>query len=152
MADIATQYVLTTPGPDITFNAGDVGDGTDKFWLTAVRGLDMAQIRAPVDPVPFGDGGIKHTFWLSPMRPQVDGMLLIETPVNCMARRNVMVANLKAALLSILNTAGTLAWTPDGQAAETLSVYCEVPLDIAYSDNYTVSTFSFGLMSEASDY
>ena len=52
MADLIVQYVLTTPGPDITFNTGDVGDGTDKYWITSIRGLDGPSIRAPVDPVP----------------------------------------------------------------------------------------------------
>lgn len=152
MADIATTYTLTTPGPDINFNVGDVGDGTDKYWLTSIRGLDMPQIRAPTDPVPFGDGLIKHTSWLSGLRPQFDGMFLIETPVDCMDRRNALFDDLKAALLSIVNTAGTLAWTPAGGAAESLSVYLEVALDTPYSDNYTVQNFSFGLVSEASSY
>lgn len=154
MADIATQYVLATPGPDITFNAGDLGDGTDKYWLTAIRGLDGPSIRAPVDPVPFGNGGIVHTFWKGPRRVQFDGMLLIEDPVNCMLRRNTLAADLMSALSSIIAASGTLTWnfvTSGGTNAESLTVYNEIPLEISYSDNYTVSTFSFGLVSEAAD-
>ena len=154
MADIATQYTLTTPGPDITFNVGDLGDGTDKYWLTAIRGLDGPSIRAPVDPVPFGNGGLVHTFWKGPRRVQFDGMLLIEDPVNCMLRRNTLAADLMSALSSIIAASGTLAWsfvTQSGTNSETLTVYNEIPLEIAYSDNYTVSTFSFGLVSEAAD-
>lgn len=151
MADVIVQYLLTTPGPDITFNTGDVGDGTDKYWITSIRGLDGPSIRAPVDPVPFGNGGIVHTFWKGPRRVVVDGVLLIESPVNCMQRRNALAVPLQQALASIIAATGTLAWTPTGQAALSLTVYNEVPLEIGYSDNFTVSTFSFGLISEAAD-
>jgi hypothetical protein len=95
---------------------------------------------------------MKHTFWLSGLRPSFDGMFLVETPLNCMQRRNALFDALKAALLSIVNTSGTLTWTPAGGSAESLSVYTEVALDTQYSDNYTVQTFSFGLVSEASSY
>src|SRR5688572_6606002 len=148
MADISTQYVLTTPGPDITFNAGTLNDGTDKYWLTSVQGLDGPAIRAPVDLVPFGDGGIVHTFRKGPRRATFDGMLLIESSTSqadCQELRNDLVEDLLDALASIIQASGTLAWTPVGQAAQTLVVYNEVPLDIRYTDNYTVSTFSFGL-------
>lgn len=150
MADITTSYVLTTPGPDITFNDGVLGDFTDKYWLTSIQGLDGPQIRAPVDNVPFGDGGLIHTFWLGPRRVIFDGMLLIESSfsqADCQELRNDLAVNLGNALLSIINATGTLAWTPTGQGALTLSVYNEVPLDIRYTDNYMVSTFSFGLIS-----
>lgn len=151
MADVATIYTLTTPGPDITFNQGDVGDGTDKYWITAIRGLDGPSIRAPVDPVPFGDGGIVHTFWKGPRRVVIDGILLVESPVDCMERRNDLAANLMSALSSIIAASGTLSWTPTGQAAQSLTVFNEVPLEISYTDNYLVATFSFGLVSEAAD-
>lgn len=155
MADVATTYTLTTPGPDITFNVGDIGDGTDKYWITAIRGLDGPSIRAPVDPLPFGDGGLVHTFWYGPRRVQVDGMLLIEDPVDCMMRRNTLAADLLDALAAIRSPAsGTLSWnfvTSSGTDAESLTVFNEVPLEIGYSDNYTVSTFSFGLISAAAN-
>jgi hypothetical protein len=149
MADLTVTYTLTTPGPDITFNNGDLGDGNDKYWITAIQGLDGPDIRAPVDPVPFGDGGLIHTFWLGPRRVIFDGMLLLDpsTYEDCQLRRNNLAFELQNALLSIVNAAGTLAWTPVGQAAQSLSVYNEVKLNITYSDNYLVSNFSFGLIS-----
>jgi hypothetical protein len=150
MADIVTSYVLTTPGPDITFNSGTLGDSTDKYWLTAIQGLDGPAIRAPVDPVPFGDGGLIHTFWLGPRRVIFDGMLLIESSTSqadCQELRNNLAFALQNALLSIINTAGSLSWTAAGQSAVSLSVFNEVPLSITYSDNYMVSNFSFGLIS-----
>jgi hypothetical protein len=149
MADLTVEYTLTTPGPDITFNDGALGDGNDKYWITAIQGLDGPDIRAPVDPVPFGDGGLIHTFWLGPRRVIFDGMLLLDpsTYENCQLRRNNLAFELQNALLSIVNAAGTLSWTAVGQAAVSLAVFNEVKLNITYSDNYMVSNFSFGLIS-----
>ena len=154
MADIATQYTLTTGAGTINFNAGSLGDGNDKYWLNSIRGLDMPQIRNPSDPVPFGDGLLKYTYWLSGFRLTFDGMFLLDpfTLVDCMERRNDLFDSLKTALLAIVNTAGTLAWTPTGGSAESLSVYLDVALDTPYSDNFMVQNFSFGLVSEASSY
>lgn len=154
MADIVTGYTLTTPGPDISFNAGTLLDGTDKYWLTAINGLDGPSIRAPIDLVPFGNGGIIHTFRKGPRRVTFDGMLLIESSFSqslCQILRNNLAFNLQSALDSIIAASGTLTWTPAGQAAKSLTVYNEVPLAITYSDNYTVSTFSFGLVSASAD-
>lgn len=150
MADIVCSYALTTPGPDITFNDGALGDGTDKYWLTSIQGLDGPDIRAPVDLVPFGDGGLIHTFWLGPRRVVFDGMLLIESSTSqgdCQELRNDLAANLGNALLSIINASGTLAWTPTGQSAVSLEVFNEVKLNVNYTDNYMVSNFNFGLVS-----
>lgn len=154
MADLSCEYVLTTGGGNITFNDGVLGDGTDKYWLTSIQGLDGPLIRAPIDVVPFGDGGIIHTFWKGPRHPVFDGMLLIESSNNqadCMTLRNDLAAALSAALDSIIQTAGTLTWTPAGQAALSLSVFNEVGYSVTYSDNYAVANFSFGLVSAAAD-
>jgi hypothetical protein len=154
VADVSTPYLLETGGGDITFNDGVLGDGTDKFWLTSVNGLDGPVIRAPVDLVPFGDGGIIHTFRKGPRHPVFDGMLLIESSrsqANCQTLRNDLLADLEAALNSILVTAGDLTWTPAGQSELTLEVFYEVGLSVNYSDNYAVANFSFGLVSAAAD-
>ena len=154
MADLVCTYTLTTPGPDITFNSGTLGDGLDKYWISGIQGLDGPSIRAPIDLVPFGDGGIVHTFWKGPRRVVIDGWLLIESSrdqADCQELRNDLAFNLQDALDSIIAASGTLGWTPAGQAAQSLTVYNEVPLSISYSDNYAVATFNFGLVSEAAD-
>lgn len=154
MADVSAAYTLTTSGGNIVFNNGVLGDGTDKFWLTSVQGLDGPVIRAPVDLVPFGDGGIVHTFWKGPRRPVFDGMLLIESSTSqalCQTLREDLAADLSAALDSIITSSGSLSWTPAGQAAQTLTVYNEIGYSISYSDNYAVANFNFGLVSEAAD-
>lgn len=151
MADLTVEYLLTTPGPDITFNDGVLWDGlADKFWFSSIQGLDMAELRTPTDPVPFGSGSIVHTFWRNGLSPVFDGMLLLDPPtlINCQSRRNALAFNLLDALESIVAANGTLAFTPVGQAAQSLTVRCNVPLSIQYTDDYRVSTFSFGLISE----
>ena len=101
MADLHVTYTLTTPGPDITFNSGVLGDGTDKYWISAIQGLDGPAIRAPVDLVPFGDGGIIHTFRKGPRRVIIDGAIWVEAFTNqtdCQQRRNALVDDLLDAL------------------------------------------------------
>ena len=154
MADVSTPYTLTAPGGTIIFNNGVLGDGTDKFWLTNIQGLDGPVIRAPVDLVPFGDGGIVHTFRKGPRRVVFDGMLLIESSTSqalCQTLRNDLVADLEDALNSMITASASLAWTPAGQAAQSLTVYNEVGYSITYSDNYALANFNFGLVSEAAD-
>lgn len=154
MADISTPYTLTTGVLDLVFNNGTLGDGTDKYWLTSIQGLDGPVIRAPVDLLPFGDGGIIHTFRKGPRRMVLDGMLLIESSSSqslCQTLRNDMVADLSSELDSILTTNGTLDWTPAGQAALSIYVWYEVGLSVTYSDNYAVANFSFGLVSNDAD-
>ena len=154
MADLIVEYLLTTPGPDITFNDGALGDGVDKYWIDAIQGLDGPAIRAPVDLVPFGDGGIVHTFRLGPRRVIFEGMLLLDPPTyeDCQLRRNTLAFNLQDALASMISASGTLTWTPTGGAGESLTVYNEIPLSITYTDNFLVSRFSFGLISESANY
>ena len=154
MADLSTTYTLTSGGGNITFNNGTLGDGTDKYWITNINGLDGPVIRNPVDLVPFGDGGIIHTFRKGPRRPVIDGMLLIESSTNqglCQMLRNDLVADLTDCLDAILTTSGTLSWTPAGQSGLSLAVFYDVGLSITYSDNYAVANFNFGLVSAAAD-
>jgi hypothetical protein len=81
-------------------------------------------------------------------------MILLDPPtlVDCQERRNTLAFNLQDALASMIAASGTLTWTPTGGAGETLTVYNEIPLEITYTDNFLVSRFSFGLISEAANY
>lgn len=157
MADVVTTYTLSTPGGNITMNSGTLGDGTDKYWISAVGGLDGPEIRAPVDPVPFGDGGIVHTFWKGPRRPTFEGALLIESSTNqsdCQEIRNTMAEDLMDALDSIIAADGTLSWTltGTGYSSRQLTVRNEVPLQITYESDYALATFSFGLISASASW
>jgi hypothetical protein len=154
MADIQTTYTLTTGSGTIVFNNGQLGDGTDKYWLNSINGLDGPVIRNPVDLVPFGDGGLIHTFRKGPRRVVMDGLLWIESSrleSDCQELRNDLADDLKVALASILTTAGTLAWTPEGESGQSLSVYYDIGVDFPYSNDYRLQNFSFGLVSAAAD-
>ena len=81
-------------------------------------------------------------------------MLLIESSTSqalCQTLRNDLVADLEDALNSMITASASLAWTPAGQAAQSLTVYNEVGYSITYSDNYALANFNFGLVSEAAD-
>ena len=149
MPDIATVYTLTTPGGTITFNNG----ATDEYYLSEIGGLEDAPIRAPVDNRPQTDGGLVHDFYEGPLHLTLEGILFIRsTRVQNSIRtiRTSMTDNLRTALRSILRADGTLAWTPYGSTARSLTVRYEVPLDPRYIDNYLNVAFSFGLVSASS--
>lgn len=153
MPDFATTYTYTTAGGTITFNNGDLKDGTDKFWLQNIQGLDGPNVRAPVDNVPMGNGSLIHNFWLSGRTPVLEGMIVIESvPLNtgaCQTALNVMEDALREAVESNVGASGTLSWTPTGQAAQSLTVYHngQPRLDITPSDNYALRQFVFGLVT-----
>ncbi len=152
MADITTTYTLQTGAGTIIFNDGQLGDGTDKYWLTSVNGL-RSQLRTPFDVKPFGDGGTSYTTRRAPTFPIFDGLYLIESSrsqADCQELRNEMADDLEAALDSILSpTTGTLTWTPIGGSSQSLAVSYWVTLDDPYGDNYATQSFTFGLYSNA---
>lgn len=153
MADLGSVYTLTTPAATITFNSGDLRDGTDKYWLTNTQGLDGPPIRAPIDNVPYGDGGIVHDFWMAPRHVVLEGVLITESVGwpsagdACRQRQNEMEEDLIDALESILREDGTLAWTPLGLGARSLTVRHDVTLEFSAIENYVLKQFTFGLVA-----
>ncbi len=157
MADLNTVYSLATPGGTVTFNSGDLYDGTDKFWIQEISGLDGIDVRAPIDNVPFGHGGILHAFWRAPRTLSLDGVLLVESvpfsSSTCPALLNTMEATLRAAVDSLITASGTLTWTPAGQGSQSLIVYHhgQPRLDFRAVENYALRQFVFGLVSASPD-
>ena len=158
MADLVTTYTLTAPGGTIIFNNGTLGDDTDKFWLHEVDGLDGPIVRAPIDPRPFTSGNIIHTFRKSGREPVLSGVLLVESVAlnssACQTALNVMENNLRVAVESCIAADATLAWTPSGQAARSLTVrhHGRPQLEIKPIENYHLRSFVFGLVSAAADW
>jgi hypothetical protein len=156
VADYSCLYVLTTPGPDISFNDGSFGHGSsdDLYWIDTIHGLDGPPLRVPSEDVPFGDGGLIHRSWKGPRHPVFEGRMIVQSVglAGCQARFNAMEKDLRQALDGILApTAGTLAWTPTGDSPHSLSVFYEQTLDVQPGDNYRTRTFSFGLISASAD-
>lgn len=141
MAEISAVYTLTTPGVDVTFNSG-----TDVYRITSLEGLDQAPIRASVDDSPQTDGGIVHDFFYGARYVTVEGLLLPGD--GAAGTRNTMEANLIASLEAILRADGTLAWTPTGQSARSLTVRCFQPARFGPWQGFPhYKTFIFGLVA-----
>jgi hypothetical protein len=154
MPDIAVPYVLTTPAGVITFNDSTADD---QFYVQEIGGLAGAPIRAPKDDVPFGHGAIVHNFWEGGRPITFDGVFLVTSAPwgdALIAARNDMEEDLRVALRSILDASspGTLAWTPQGQAARLLYVMHDVQLECPHDQNYLVRTFHFGLFAADPDW
>lgn len=158
MADLGTQYTLVTDASTIDFNLGDLRDGTDKYWIQTIQGLDMVPIRTPIDNVPFGDGGIVHNFWKGPRHIVIEGVLVTESvgfPSQgdaCRQRQNEMEQDLIEALESTIRSDATLSWTPIGLSAYTLTVRCDVPVEFTPAENYALKQFTFGLVAANPSY
>lgn len=155
MADLTVAYTLATPGGTVIFNDGALHTLDDLYWIQTIQGLDGAPIRAPVDFVPFGNGGLAHTFWKGPRRITFDGVIFIQSvPIGgaCQEELNGMEETLRAALESILAATGTLSWTPLGLGARSLTVKCEVTPDFPPIENYALRQFTFGLIAPTPDW
>jgi hypothetical protein len=152
MPDLSVPYVLSCPGGTITFN-----DTTtiDQFYITDIpTGLAGAPIRAPMDDLPYGDGGLSYNFWKGARHILFEGILLVQSVPPCSAMVtiwNEMEDDLRVALdsISTIDTAtASLAWTALGQPARTLTVRNDIPLEVGPDQNYQVRTFHFGLVAD----
>lgn len=155
MADLSCTYTLTTPVDTIVFNDGDLHTLDDLYWISDIQGLDGSTIRAQIDNAPQAHGGIVHTFWKAPRHIVIEGAILIQSvPLGaaCLPERNAMEAALLYSLDSIIQADGTLAWTPAGLPARTLTVRHDVPLDYSPAENYALMGFTFGLVSADPDW
>jgi hypothetical protein len=155
MADLTAIYTLTTPGGTITFNNGDLHTLTDLYWIGTIQGLDGAPIRATIDDAPQAHGGLVHNAWKGPRHVTMEGVILIQSvPLGspCLTERNALENALRVALESILQADGTLAWTPEGLSARSLTVRGEVPLEYTPQENYAVMGFTFGLVAADPDF
>lgn len=152
MADVGVVYTLTTPGPDIVFNEfTEPWTGHDQYYITEIRGLESPALRTPQDPVPLGDGALIHPFYYGASHITFEGVILVTSTTvmnSIVVIRNSMVATLKSALDSILAADGSLAWTPQGQGAQSISgLRYEVGLEVPHTPNYLMQEFSFGLVT-----
>lgn len=151
MADVGVPFVLTTPGGTVTFN----DDSADQIYITTLQGLGSPSIRASIDPAPQAHGGLVHDFWKGPRHIIVEGVFLITSTRimnNIVIIRNTFEETLRTRLESILQADGTLAWTPLGQSARSLTVRNDVPLEFTHIENYLLESFAFGLVSADPDW
>ncbi len=153
MTDIAVTHTMTTPGGTIVFNDGSL----DQFYLNAIPGLGGTRARVPVDKVPFGHGATVHPSWKAERHFAPEGSLLIQSTRvmdEIVQIRNTMEAQLYAAVESLIGGAtGTWAWTPQGQAARSLTIVRdEEGIQWTHVDNYQVLDFVFFLIAADPDW
>lgn len=136
--EYSAAATLTTPGPDITFNAAS----GNTYWLDPTRcsGLDQAPLRTVIDPRPQTDGGLMHSNLRGPRRVTLGGLIIADT----IANRNTLESSLKQALEAIEEADGTFTITPTGLSAMSLTVRCEIPLS---TDGAFLKGFLFGLVA-----
>lgn len=157
MADVSVPYTLTTPANDIEFNnygfdRFNEAGGPNEYYITDIQGLDGAPLRTPVDNAPQTHGGLVHPFFKGPRVITIEGALMIRsTRVGNAVRiiRNAMEADLFTALEAIIDADGTLAWTPAGEGARSLTVRNNLPLEFR---GIEVKTFTFGLIAANPDW
>lgn len=155
MADLSCVYELSTPGGTIRFNDGDLNTTDDLYWIAQIEGLDGPILRAQIDNAPQAHGGLVHTFWKGPRHVTMEGSILIQSVPwggSCLNERNEMEDDLRVALESIIQADGTLAWTPLGQSARSLTVRHDVQLQYTPQENYMIMAFVFGLVSADADW
>lgn len=129
---------LTTPGPDITFNASSA----PTYWLDAERcsGLDQAPIRKIIDPRPQTKGGIVQASLRDVRRITLGGWFIADGA----SARNTLEQSLRQALEAIEDEDGTFTITPTGLTALSWTVQSEIPLSTA---GRYLKSFVFGLVA-----
>src|SRR3990167_286210 len=151
MADVGVPYALATPARTIPFN----DDSADQYYITEIGGLAVPTIRAPIDNVPLGDGGLVHDFWKGPRHLSIEGVLLIQSTRvqdTVVDIRNQMEDALVFVLESILRADGTLTYPPTGAGARSLTVRHDIPLEFRHVENYLLISFTFGLVAAEPDW
>ena len=138
MAEYSSPMTLTTPAGTITFT----GAAGDRYYVDpeGCSGLDMAPVRIVIDEKPQTDGGIVHPSKKGARHVVIAGLLLSDT----VAGRNALEAALTAALESLDDADGTLAWTPTGGTLHSLAVRCDVPASYPGPNQ---KRFIFGLVA-----
>ena len=155
MANYAAVYTLATPGGTILFNNGTLDGIVDLYWIQTLPGLDFPEVRNPTDRAPQVSGSLVHKRLFAGLQFSVQGLLIVRSvPFGgsaCQGVLDVMEENLRNALLSIGDTAGTLSWTT-AVGGQSLSVYIDVKLDVQPEADYTMRTFTFGLQAASATY
>lgn len=134
---------LITPGGSVRLNQ-DYANG-DRYFVTAVDGLDGFPVRAPVDEKAQTDGGISHDFFAGPRHVTVTGLLIPGD--GTASRRNAMEKTLRVRCRSMLlnGDEGRFEWYPAGDAAQSLSVKCDV--QPTFPGEGMLKQFVFGLVA-----
>lgn len=151
MADLCCPY--TVAGLTINAATGDtLGVAED-----GITGLDGRPIRRQIDPRGQADGGILHTARFGPRIIRFKTIVQIRSvPVKAndayFAAINAVETAVIAALEAVLNSDTTLAWTPTGQSAQSLTVrYGVAGEEVRFPGTMMSKTCLFALVAADDD-
>jgi hypothetical protein len=145
MAQYNSVYTFTTPASTITLNAAS-GD-TYLNDASQCSGLDGVELRTSVDPASQTDGAHVHPSFEDARHITLGGIIYITssaTDSGIMTARNSLEAGLIAACRSLKTANGTLAWTPTGGSARSITVRCDILPTFTGS---WVKSYLFGLVA-----
>lgn len=155
MSDPCATYTFA----GVTVNGAE---DTDTLVFTdesgdGVQGLDGAPIRRQVDDVAADDGGIDQGgLWGARIIPFKGHVHIGTEPAQSsivtaayLTKSNVLQAAVIAALEAVLNTPSTLAWTPLGLTARSISCVYGMPGgEIQFTGPAYKRAFAFTLLAE----
>ena len=157
--DLCVEYSV---GSSLKMNQGGDGGTTTTIRPTAIAGLDGRPIRSTILPNGASDGGDKLTSRFGARLIQVDGEIIVfsgglpVTPADNLSAYltgvNTLVAAWVSGLEALLNSTFTLAWTPTGLGAQSLT--CTYGYEGAQfqstpsPDNSEPVKVTFGLVAE----
>ncbi len=158
--DLCVEYAV---GSTLKMNTGGIGGTTTTIRPTKITGLDGRPIRATILPNGAADGGDKLTARFGPRLISVEGDIVVYsaglqvTPVESvtgyLSGVNALVAAWVSGLEALLNSTFTLAWTPTGQGASSLTCtygYEGAEFQSTPSPNMSgPTTVTFGLVAES---
>lgn len=154
MADLCCAYSIA----GVTINNQTAGADRllTSFENGSITGLDGAPVRSQVDPLGQTSGGIVFPKFLGPRvitfagEVQIQSVLWTSESVAYLTAVNTLEAAVVSALEGILNSASTLAWTPTGLSARSISVTYGVPgQEVQFAGPMVPGqrTFSFSLIA-----
>lgn len=120
----------------------------DEYFIKSIDGEDGIPVRAPIDMVPHGDGGIIHDFWDEPRHITVKGVITLDPALSGfdqIVQRNTMEDALIAACYAIRRSSTTWSRSRSGMGDQSLSVYCD--MQPVFSDEGDGRNFTFGLVA-----
>lgn len=162
--DLCVEYAV---GGSLKLNIGGMSGTTTTIRTTAIGGLDGRPIRATILPNGAADGGDKLTARFGPRLIRVQGEVWVYssgdllTPADAVTNGlmttyltavNTLVDTWVSGLEALLNSTFTLAWTPTGLSADSLT--CTYGFDggefqsTPSPDLTSWTTVEFGLVAE----
>jgi hypothetical protein len=149
-------------GASLKLNQGGLTGTTTTIRTTSITGLDGRPIRATILPNGASDGGDKLTARFGPRLIQVNGDIVaytagemitpVESVTAYLTAVNALVASWITGLEGAINSTFTLAWTPTGGSAQSLT--CTYGYEgaefqsVPSPDLSGPTTVSFGLVAE----